>query len=1270
MTDSLKIGKKGLTWFVVGATLLWTMSAVFVVAPLTVKAATMTAGDLIRGTVKSTYGGYPVYYYGVDGKKYLFPTESTYKTWYTDFSSVKVILQTELEAIGFGGNVTYKPAGRMVKFQGDMKAYAVDKGGTLRWVKTEDIAKALYGDLWYKPGTLDTVPEGFQANYKFGTDIAVATDFNKTTVAASAPDIGTDKGIGAAATTTGSVTIAIAADSPGAKVIPGTASGVTVLKVNLTAGASAATVTSLTVGSTGVGAAADFTNLYVYEGAVRLTSGRTLATQTKQATFSMSYTVPANTTKTISILADIGAVSGTATSGDTHAFGVVAVGGASVSGLPVTGATLSIGSQNVTTVTVAKGPDPANPTIGQKNVAIGAFKLTAGSNDVEFQRVTMTVGGTVSMSDLSNFVMYQAGTKVADGTVLSDRVTFVLTTPYILAQGLTRTFDVKADVAGRGSRGIALYIDSSYPSDLLVVDRVYNVGTGYTWTSFAAVRTTCSTTSVAGTPANDGTCVITQGGKLTVAFNGPSASDVTKGSQDAVLYKFALTAGDQAVEVKKFGVTIADVTNAVGKVKGATNNTFTDVKIKNVDTGAVVMGPKEYSVTAGVTTTGATPCASSSSLCYTDAWTLNAGQTVNLAVTADVRNTEDTAGDFFDKTFKVTTEAFGDTFVREVSTGQYVTAATNIVGYASNTGYDQTVRSSALTVSLSSSPTSQSTVKGTQGVEMMGFSFAAGTSSTAKITQIVLTGYSKGNAGSLTTYAVANLATDVLSATLWDGTTQVGTSKSPNASGVITFDNLTWQLGKGETRKLTVKVNAGTTLLSGSTSDSAYLGVATIATDVVAQDGDGNPITPSAGTTSPANATPTNVLTVGTSGTLTVSLDGDTPLSSLVAGNTTGVTVGKFNFAAATESFTISKLRVAVDGASTCYAASTTATTQNATNGSCDDGIGNVKLSYQKADNTTETVSCSLSSGIADCQGMSFFVPASKSRVLSVLIDTTNIAQLYTSGDAPVFGLDFDNNFKADGTSGSTLSTCAGLSATNGITCASGTIYTSTYKTDVNSNSILVHKTKPTLALATGSPSGGSAPKTNEEMLRFTVGADAAGDLKVSALYFKLTLSNVGGTWADVDALAGDGTTTNKIHLYDRSDLQNEIAGTWVLTDSSGATTAGLTSSWAKFTLTSPKKITANTSKTFSLLMNTSAATATTSSTTGEKLQVEIAVPTAVGGTALSGASNGAIGSGTTAYGIAWQETETGAYNDATAGANVYGTRVAGLPVVGGSISY
>ena len=154
--------------------------------------SSIQAGDLVRSPSYSA-----VYYYGYDGFRYVFPNDKTYFTWYKDFSGVKMISDADMGTIQIGGNVTYKPGVRMLKIESDPKTYAVDAGGTLRWVSTEAVAVALYGGNWNT--MIDDVPDAFFPNYKQGQEIDSVSDFNVTGAIAAAIDIDHDKDLKAPA---------------------------------------------------------------------------------------------------------------------------------------------------------------------------------------------------------------------------------------------------------------------------------------------------------------------------------------------------------------------------------------------------------------------------------------------------------------------------------------------------------------------------------------------------------------------------------------------------------------------------------------------------------------------------------------------------------------------------------------------------------------------------------------------------------------------------------------------------------------------------------------------------------------------------------------------------------------------------------------------------------------------------------------------------------------------------------------------------------------
>jgi len=167
--------------------LVLTVSMNLSLAPIAAQAAP-SAGSLIKRADHPA-----VYYYATDGKRYVFPNERVFKTWYADFSSVQTVTADELAAIQIGGNVTYRPGFRMIKIDTDPKVYAVSRGGVLRHVASEASAAAIFGSGWAK--LVDDIPDAFFVNYAMGAPIVSASDFDRDAELASATNINADKGM-------------------------------------------------------------------------------------------------------------------------------------------------------------------------------------------------------------------------------------------------------------------------------------------------------------------------------------------------------------------------------------------------------------------------------------------------------------------------------------------------------------------------------------------------------------------------------------------------------------------------------------------------------------------------------------------------------------------------------------------------------------------------------------------------------------------------------------------------------------------------------------------------------------------------------------------------------------------------------------------------------------------------------------------------------------------------------------------------------------------
>ncbi len=181
-------------------------SVAMLAAPLASSAAVTTSfgpGDLIKGSMDT------VYYFASNGKRYVFPNAKTYFTWYANFDTVKQIPDNHLSTVPLGGNVTYRPGRKMVKIDTDPRTYVVDRGGVLRHVTSESLAQTLYGLNWNNQ--IDDIPDGFFINYRLGTAIETASEYQPANVMTLTTTIAQDKGL----EEEGVITISIGAPGDG-----------------------------------------------------------------------------------------------------------------------------------------------------------------------------------------------------------------------------------------------------------------------------------------------------------------------------------------------------------------------------------------------------------------------------------------------------------------------------------------------------------------------------------------------------------------------------------------------------------------------------------------------------------------------------------------------------------------------------------------------------------------------------------------------------------------------------------------------------------------------------------------------------------------------------------------------------------------------------------------------------------------------------------------------------------------------------------------------
>ncbi len=140
-------------------------------AVLVAAVAGLAAASLAASTnnILIKASGQAVYYLGTDNKRYVFPNEKIFKTWYADFSGVVTVSDAQMATYPIGGNVKYHSGTRLVKITTDPKVYAVGSGGNLYSLATESAAALLYGSDWSK--RVDDLPDAYFTDYRIGSEL-------------------------------------------------------------------------------------------------------------------------------------------------------------------------------------------------------------------------------------------------------------------------------------------------------------------------------------------------------------------------------------------------------------------------------------------------------------------------------------------------------------------------------------------------------------------------------------------------------------------------------------------------------------------------------------------------------------------------------------------------------------------------------------------------------------------------------------------------------------------------------------------------------------------------------------------------------------------------------------------------------------------------------------------------------------------------------------------------------------------------------------------
>ncbi len=131
--------------------------------PLFASALSPAQPKLIRAPISSA-----VYYAMPDGRRFTFPNERIYRSWFNDFSIVEYVTDTQLASYRLAGAVVYHP-GQLVKITTDPKVYVVTENGVLRWIETESTARRVAGSDW--ASLIHDLPDELFSSYSVGSPV-------------------------------------------------------------------------------------------------------------------------------------------------------------------------------------------------------------------------------------------------------------------------------------------------------------------------------------------------------------------------------------------------------------------------------------------------------------------------------------------------------------------------------------------------------------------------------------------------------------------------------------------------------------------------------------------------------------------------------------------------------------------------------------------------------------------------------------------------------------------------------------------------------------------------------------------------------------------------------------------------------------------------------------------------------------------------------------------------------------------------------------------
>ncbi len=903
---------------------------------------------------------------------------------------------------------------------------------------------------------------GMESNYYGAKTAAAVTKFQEKYAADILTPVGLTKGTGKfltssrakanmlCATATGGTTggttnpsgtglSVSSAAQPANGYIVSNASRVPFTKFTVTAGNDGDVVlNNVVVQRVGLIARGAFTGVVLLdENGVILGSTKTLNSN-DQATIGDKVTIARGTSKTFTVAGSFGSMN--SYNGQNGGLNLVSVNtSASVSGsLPIMGAmhtvngTLSIGTATVDVSSF--DPNTArNKEVGSTGYVFSGVRVTAGSaEDVRLRSIRWNQSGSISLTDMSNLTVVIDGVSYpAVASSDGDYVSASFGNGIMVAEGLSKDIYLKGDISGSNASSRTVQFDLENASDIYLTGEKYGYGIVPSAGTTGSITTNSEFTT--GTPFFSGSVVTVTGGAATTISrsNTVPAQNIAVNVPNQPLGGFDTNFRGEAVTIS--GLTF-DIASSTALTSAITNVTLVD---KN---GTVVAGPVDATVSATKQT-----------VVFTDSITFPVGlntYTLKGKIPSSASNGTILTASTTPSDTSNWTNPKGD-----------ITGDTITLSQGSFTLNSMTVKTAALTISVSTNPAAQSITAGVQKFVFANYQLDA----TASGEDVRFSSIKLLPAGSISSSAITNCQ-------LWDGTTALNTGSNVVNNPTLSADNTftldqSFVVAKGTSKTISLACD-----IAGGATGNLSWGITNAAGTVVVTG-----VTSSVGVTDTINASAGQQMTIN-NGSFTVQKDASSPSYAVVSGASTGVTLGVLKLRATNEDQYLRQIRLQLS---------------NAASSSGSNFVGNSVNLY---DGTTlvgtATFNGSATIATSTLIGNGLLLPKDTDKILTVKADLSTIGTSQAGTEGALIAVNYDGDYAAG-------------SYTVGN--ASGSNITSGSSSDTAVDGVRVFRSFPTLAKAsvpTNVLSNGTPA-----LLRFTVTADAKGDVGVYKFTLKFATS-------------------------------------------------------------------------------------------------------------------------------------------------------------------